>query len=416
MEVAMPEQDWRRWIVVGVLFVTLFLIWGPVNASGVFFLPVIKHFGWSRTLLSSMVATAPLAAGLSGPGAGWLIDRIGARKVMIPGAALVALGYFGLSRANSPPAFLLCFMIIGVGITASTIIPTVLVITRNFAARRGLALGIAFSGIPLGGTAISILANHVVIQYGFRAGYLAMAAPIVLIVIPLMVACLAARSGDEIHLRTTAAGADPSLPGLEVGEALRSRSFWMIALADLLFALAGVGLRVHLVPLLVGMGYSQTLAAELFGAMFLVSAVGSFLAGVPGDYFGGRRTLVVVYIAAAAGIATLFGAQHLAMIAVFLLSFGLVRETPAVLIQMVIVESMGIRRHGAILGILGIFTTIGFAAGPVVAGRIFDSTGSYSAALWIFIAMAIISAIAISTCLPLKEQRHRLGTAEAAAA
>jgi MFS family permease len=98
MEVPMPEQDWRSWIVVGVLFVTLFLIWGPVNASGVFFLPVITHFRWSRTLLSSMEATAPLAAGLSGPGAGWLIDRIGPRKVMIPGAALVALAGCGKTR------------------------------------------------------------------------------------------------------------------------------------------------------------------------------------------------------------------------------------------------------------------------------------------------------------------------------
>jgi len=412
----MPEQDWRSWIVVGALFVTLFLIWGPVNASGVFFLPVIKHFGWSRTLLSSMVATAPLAAGVSGPGAGWLIDRIGARKVMIPGAALVALGYFGLSRANSPPAFLVCFVIIGVGITASTIIPTALVIAKNFTARKGLALGMAFSGIPLGGTAITILANHVVVGYGFRAGYLAMATPIVFIAVPLLLLYLPGRSADENPARQTATISSSTLPGLEVSEAIRTRSFWMIAAAELLFALAGVGLRVHLVPFLVGAGYSQTSAAELFGVMFLFSALGAFLAGVPGDRFGGRRTLVAVYVAAAAGIATLFGATHLAMMAIFLLLFGLVRETPVVLLQMVIAESMGIRRLGAILGLQGIFTTIGFAAGPVLAGRIYDSTGSYSAALGVFIAMAIISAIAISACLPLKEQRHRLRLAEAAAA
>jgi MFS family permease len=416
MEVPMSEQDWRSWIVVDVLFVTLFFIWGAVNASGVFFLPLIQHFRWSRTLLSSMVATAPLAAGVSGPGAGWLIDRIGARKVMIPGAALVALGYFGLSRANSAPAFLVCFMFIGVGITASTIIPTALVIAENFAARKGLALGMAFSGIPLGGTVITILASHVVVRYGFRAGYLAMGAPIAFIVLPMLLVFLRSRSGDENRARRTAAIRNSTLPGLEVSEAIRTRSFWMIAAAELLFALAGVGLRVHLVPFLVGAGYSQTSAAELFGVMFLFSALGSFLAGVPGDRFGGRRTLVAVYLVAGAGIATLFGVSHLAMVVGFLLLFGLVRESPVVLLQMVIAESMGIRRLGAILGLQGVFTTIGFAAGPVLAGRIFDSTGSYSVALWVFIAMAIISAIAISACLPLKEQRHRLGIADAAAA
>jgi hypothetical protein len=44
----MTEHDGRRWIIVGALFATLFLIWGPLNAGGVFFVPVITHFGWSR--------------------------------------------------------------------------------------------------------------------------------------------------------------------------------------------------------------------------------------------------------------------------------------------------------------------------------------------------------------------------------
>jgi MFS family permease len=136
----MAEQDRRNWIVVGVLFVTMFLIWGPVNASGVFFLPVITHFGWSRTLFSSMVATAPLAAGISGPLLGRMLDRVGARNVMMVGAAMVALGDLGLSRANSPAALLCCFVVLGTGISASTIIPAALVITRSFQERRGLAL------------------------------------------------------------------------------------------------------------------------------------------------------------------------------------------------------------------------------------------------------------------------------------
>ncbi|HVN28275.1 MAG TPA: MFS transporter, partial [Candidatus Binataceae bacterium] len=128
-----------------------------------------------------------------------------------------------------------------------------------------------------------------------------------------------------------------------------------------------------------------------------------------------RRTLVSVYIVAAAGMATLLGASHGAMIAAFLLLFGVVRETPVVLLQMVIAESMGLRRLGSILGLQGIFTTIGFAAGPVLAGRIFDSTGSYSVALWLFIGMAMISAISIAACLPLREYRTRLAIEPAVA-
>src|SRR5215472_7770954 len=119
----MKEQEKQGWIIVGVLFTTMFFIWGPVNASSVFFLPVVKHFGWSRTFFSLLVATAPLAAGLGSPVLGTLIDRYGARRIMITGATMVALSFIALSRANSPAAFLAIFVVLGVGVTASTIIP-----------------------------------------------------------------------------------------------------------------------------------------------------------------------------------------------------------------------------------------------------------------------------------------------------
>ncbi len=402
----MAERDRGSWAVVGILFVTLFLIWGPVNASGVFFLPVVKHFGWSRTLLSALVATAPLAAGMSSPFMGWLLDRIGARRVMVAGAAIVAASYFALSRADSALAFFAIFIVLGIGITASTIIPTALVITKRFNAQRGLALGLAFSGIPLGGTAITILANYVVLHFGFRAGYFAMAVPIALIVVPLLAMFLGA------HKRGEASGAsalpEHVLDGLEVREALVSRSFWMIAIAEVLFATAAVGIRVHLVPYLTGLGYTPTVAAEIFGAMFIFSAIGAFAVGPLADRLGGRATFVLTFLTGATGIAALLGASHLAAIAAFLLAFGLIRETSPILHPMVVTDSLGARRLGALLGIQAPFTTVGFAVGPIIAGRIYDVSGSYSGALVLFAAMAVLSAIAIRATLPLAEERSRL--------
>src|SRR5271156_2783000 len=107
---SMTEHDERKWVIVGALFATLFLIWGPLNAGGVFFVPVITHFGWNRGFFSLLVGVGPLAAGLSSPAAGWLMDRIEARKLMIVGASMVAFGYVALSRANSALEFLLIFI------------------------------------------------------------------------------------------------------------------------------------------------------------------------------------------------------------------------------------------------------------------------------------------------------------------
>jgi MFS family permease len=393
----MNKHDWKSWAVLGVLFATMFFIWGPVNASGVFFLPVIKHFGWSRGLFSALVATAPLAAGISSPPVGALLDRVSPRKVMVTGAAMVALSYLLLSRANSAVAFFAIFIMLGVGITASTIIPSAVVITTLFPQQRGLALGIVFAGLPLGGTGISILANQVVLQHGFRVGYVAMGAPILLVVIPLMM----------VFLRVTAStagsqAAPQELPGLEVPQALRSRSFWMIAIAEVLFATAGVGLRVHLVPYLTGIGYTPTHAAQIFGAMFLFSAAGSFVAGRLADRLGGRAMLAAVFLAAGFGTVALLGAAHIIALGLFVIVFGLVRET--FLLPLVISESLGAKRLGALLGILAFFTTLGFAAGPIIAGRIFDVSGSYSAALILFATMALLSSLAIRATRPLAEE------------
>jgi MFS family permease len=398
----MTEYDGRRWVIVGALFATLFLIWGPLNAGGVFFVPVITHFGWSRGFFSLLVGVGPIAAGVSSPAAGWLMDRIDARKVMIGGASMVALGYVALSRANSALEFLFIFILLGVGVTASTIIPSALVITNWFNENRGLALGIAFAGMPLGGTATTIYASYVVQHYGFRAGYLAMAVPIAVIVIPLIVAFVRTRS---LALVSPTVG-ELAAPGLELREAFRSWSFWMIAIAVLLFAAADVGIRVHLIPYLTGIGYAPTSAAGLFAAMFVFSAIGGFAVGYLADSFGGRLMLTAVFFTASVGIAALLGAAHFASIAIFIVVFGLVRETH--LLPLVIGESLGLRRLGSILGFFALFTTIGYAAGPAIAGRIFDVTGSYSGAWVLFMAMALVSALSMRATLPLRQEASRM--------
>jgi MFS family permease len=413
----MSEPQTRSWTVVGVLFVSMFLLWGPINAGSVFFIPVVSHFGWSRALFSALVATAPLAAGISSPAVGWLLDRVGARRVMIAGATAVALGYFLLSRADSALAFFFIFILLGVGITSSTIIPTALVITRMFREQRGLALGLTFSGIPLGGAGVTIAANFVVQRYGFRAGWLAMAVPIAVIVIPMMALFLRGLpAGQDAPAALLTAEPSGTTEGLEVREALVSRSFWMIAIAEVLFAAADVGLRTHLIPLLTGAGYSATLAAQIFGLLYVLSAAGTFAAGALADRLGGRFALALVFLAAATGIAPLLAAVHPGAVAAFVLVFGLVRETRPALVPIALSDSLGTRRLGALFGIQAFFSTLGFAAGPIIAGRIFDVSGSYSPALLLFVTMAAVAAAAIRATLPFDEQRARIPLAQTATA
>jgi hypothetical protein len=110
------------------------------------------------------------------------------------------------------------------------------------------------------------------------------------------------------------------------------------------------------------------------------------------------------------------GAAHFVSLAAFVVVFGLARETPPVLVPLTITESLGVRGLGSILGIVAPFTTIGFAAGPAIAGRIFDVTGSYSGAVLLFGMLASIAALAIRATLPLAEESLRIAVERPGAA
>jgi MFS family permease len=413
----LDRQKKRGWIIVAVLFVAMFLIWGPANAGGVFFLPVINSFGWTRAMYATLSGTGALMAGASGPVVGWLIDRVGARKVMIAGAIAFGLCYFALSRATSFVAFMLLFSGIGVGVTATTLIPASLVVTNWFREQRGVALGITFAGIPLGGTGITMLANYAVTHFGWRVGYMVMGLPIVAIVIPLLAIVVQTRPVDWTKsaegFETLPAAV---MPGLEVAEALRTRSFWMVSAAQLLSLTAFSGASAHFIPYLVGLGCSATTAASMSSAVFAFSAAGTFLIGPVADRLNGRTALALVYALGAIGLLMLLGARSGVMLGMYVVLFGLVANTPTVLIPIVMVESLGIRRLGSVMGLSEIFATIGFAAGPVLAGRIFDVTRGYLDAFTLFVVLAIASAAAVATCLPLAVEQSRIARAAASSA
>jgi len=230
-------------------------------------------------------------------------------------------------------------------------------------------------------------------------------------VIPSLVVFLRTRPPGATQLAAAiAAGTKPAvnvLPGLDLRDALRSRSFWMIGAAQLMFS-TWIGVGAHIIPYLIGAGYTSTTAAGILSVAFVLNGAGNFIVGSLADRLNSRSVMALVCISAAAGIVALFAAARGSALATYLVLFGTVSGTPAVLMPLVIADSLGVKQLGAMMGIEGIFATIGFAAGPIVAGRIYDVTGSYFGALWLFVTLSVVSAAIISGCLPLAEEQSRL--------
>src|SRR5262249_21748305 len=125
--------------------------------------------------------------------------------------------------------------------------------------------------------------------------------------------------------------------------------------------------------------------------------------------------LSLAFLIAGAGIGALLGGSHLIAVVTFILVFGLVGETPSAIFPIAVTESLGAKRLGGLLGLFALCRTFGFAAGPVIAGRIFDQTGSYAGALILFIAAEVISMLAIRATLPISDEQVRIATAAEAA-
>src|SRR6202047_496603 len=233
----MTQQERHGWVLVGGLFVTLLLIFGSGYNTAPIFLPaLIKLFGWKRAEVSLLPSALAASAGVSVVLVGWLRDRVEARVVVVAGALMSGTASIIASRVNSIGPMIGAYALLGVGITAATVLPASFVIANWFGARRGLAMGFAIAGTSAGGFVMTLVASSVIRGFGLRAAYLALAAPMFVVVIPLVLALVRSRPPGAVKM--TVAECAQTLEGFETGAALRTRSFWMILLAHFCFAFA----------------------------------------------------------------------------------------------------------------------------------------------------------------------------------
>jgi len=254
------------------------------------------------------------------------------------------------------------------------------------------------------------LVGYTIAKAGWRAGELMLAAPMFVVVTPLVLALVRSRPPEAAT--RTAAGAETDgrdlfadVPGLEVAQALRTRSFWMIVAAQFLFPLAGAGAFVHMVAYLSGIGYAATTAALCLSVVMLFATVGQPLMGVVADRIGGRRALALAFALLALSLILLLGASEVMMLVAFVLIFGLIIAGPIVLSPLIVAESLGLKRYGSLMGLVGFPFTLGLAFGPLAAGMIYDLTASYARAFQLCVVISIVGAIASLSCVPAEWER-----------
>jgi predicted MFS family arabinose efflux permease len=381
------------WVVVGAV-AGLFVCNGPVLAFtfGVFLKPIMADTGWHRSSVSFALSVGGIFSALAVPVLGRMMDRWSIRRVALPGLVLytMCVGLLGLSP-SSFWIFTLLFALAEMTSAIQTPLGYAKAISAWFGRRRGLALGIAMSGVGLGGFVIPQLANTLIERVGWRGAYVCLAVITLVIAFPAVALWIREPGPGEGERHATVPMTE-SL-GLTTREAARTSRFWILGVAFFLVAVAINGTVAHVVPLLTDHGLSAASAAAVLGIFGLATLTGRLLAGYLVDRIYAPYVATVFFLAPIAGFAFLASAAgSLPAIGVVLLGLGLGTEID--LIAFLISRYFGQRAFGELYGYFFMIFGLGSSFGRFLGGFVFDAAGSYNPAL-IGAAVALVAAVTL---------------------
>lgn len=379
-------------------FAIMFLLYGSVlNTFTVFLKPIVEDLGWTRTALSVAMAVGAIGMGISAPIAGRLMDRIGAKPVMIAGAAMIGVGILVTSRIMHPWQIYILYSFVGCGLACATVIPCSLIISNWFISRRGMAMGIMAMGTSVGGMLMSPFANWIILNYGWRTAYVFSGTIILVVGLPIIIFLLRTHPSEVglepyVDPRQPKDDADTSW-GLNVREAVSTPAFWQIAAMMFVIGVVTSGLGAHIVPCLTDFGHSATKSTYAWSITLLVMTVAKFLFGPIADRWGPNKAMAGSCVLISISIAVLSFANSYEVALGFAALYGFGVGAPLTVNPLLTGKALGMRNFGALYGILNLISIVGAAIGPVALGIVFDKRESYLSALYVFVVLMALTGV-----------------------
>lgn len=380
-----PQEPPYAWVVVWACFGSLALIFGVSYSFAAFFASFAAEFAAQRADVALVFGLCGLIYFVLGVGGGMLADRFGPRAVCMAGMVFIAAGLLGTSLAQSMSTVYLCYGVgIGIGI-ALVYTPSIACVQPWFTRRRGLAAGIASAGIGAGTLVVPLLASGAIAWLQWRDALRLMA--LAVLVLGLGCAALMRRAPAA---QATHGGANLP-PGHTLREALHSRKFWWLYLGAVLAAPSMFVPFAHVSAAARDAGIDAAQAVGLVGLIGIGSLIGRFAIGALADRLGRSLTLALMQGAMGASYLLWAGAASYPLFALFALCFGLSYGGIVSLLPALCMDYFGARAVASIIGMLYSGAALGNLLGPVLAGLVFDHTGSYGLVIWACLALSALA-------------------------
>jgi len=369
-----------------------------------FFKPLELEFGWSRGTISVAFAIYFVMQAMAAPFVGRLVDRYGPRNLIALGAVIIGLGFLWLSLLQNLWSFYGGYLVIGLGATASGPISASHAVSGWFSKRRGLAVGLMAMGIGAGAIVfVPIFGSYLIPNFGWRASYLTLSMVIWLLIIPATLLVIKPRPPDiaphgvEISRAFAMTTLSPPVErAWTLSMALKTPTFWLIAVAFIIANFSHTGAIQHQVNHLTDIGFPANEAAIALGAVGLGSGIGKFFFGWLCDRIPAKHATTISFVlqlAAVVILVTLKSTSPPVMIWLYAILMGVGSGGWLPTMSLLISSNFGLVSYGAIFGTVSIAQNFGTGFGPLVAGQMFDYTQTYSGVMLLLVALYTVVAI-----------------------
>lgn len=397
------------WWNVAASFVGLSLSYAmfTVFAFGTFVAPLEAEFGWTRAEISFALTITNITIVFCSPLVGWLVDRVGVRRVVIPSVVLMGVAVASMNRMQGNIWYFYAMYLLIPLLGAGTLpLSYSRVVVAWFRKRRGIALGISLAGFGVGATLVAPVGQWLIDSFGWRQAYLYFAAAILLINLPLT-ALLLRESPSQYGLQPDGdvpRQNDAANSAIEIGltnaEALRTHSYWLILVSFLLVGFGITSILAHLVPMLIGRGVAPSSASLYMGSLGAGLIVGRILAGYLMDRFFAPYVAATFLLLMCFGIAVLALEIDGVLVLVAAVMIGLALGSEISEIAYIVSRYFGSRAFGQINGIMFGAFQLGSAFGAPAMGLYYDRVGNYVGALWVLVGVVFLGVVLISRLGP----------------
>lgn len=388
-EESLRYPGWRVVVIcqIGVLsgIATIFF-----SIFTLFVKPWQREFGWNREQIAQAFTFAAMSVAVCSPFIGRLLDRIEPRRLIAAMMTVFGLGFASLAWLSPHLLRLqLTAVFLGIAGTGTYQLGYARIVASWFERRLGAALSVVVAGSGLGSLVLPPLVQHAITAYGWRDTILMLSVLPLLVGAPLTLWLAPSR---RMQAQKSATAASDATIGLSWRQALRSRTFWLIAGGIGCMSLAENGLVVHLAPMLSDRGLKPENAAIIVSVLGGASITGRLLLGWVLDYAQAAYIAMGALLLGAGGIFFLAHAQtfNAAILAALMAGLGMGCEFD--LVPYMLKRYFGMRAFSTLYGVSYSVYAIAGGTAPLWLGYIYDSTGSYTRVLsWFSLLAAAIA-------------------------